>query len=165
MRVHVVLWPGNGLCSLLPDLELPEITDWEQIWRRLKDGWFPSIPALEEFHLTAADLHCKIGGISVENNSCMLHLVANEPNPYLLPETKPPLTDDQCSVLDLLMRRFTDQQIALRLDRSERWVQYRVQEIKAFFEVDDRDGLVKYWNEIREILIRRKIGTFKHTLT
>ncbi len=164
MRVHVILWLGNRLYSLLPDLELPEITHWEQIYRNLNDGWFPCIPELAEYQLTAADLHFKIGGISVENNSCMLHLVVNQPNPYILPKTKPPLTDDQCAVLDLLTRWLTDQQIALRLNRSERWVQYRVKEIKDFFEVDDREGLVQYWNEIREILIRRKIGTFKHTL-
>ncbi len=146
MKTHAVfLLPG--IVVPLPDLDLPEIETHEELDRLIyNEGWNPAYEVMQSLGLNyppealRPKLTSKPDPRDTFSKPWVIVVLKPSPgSPFFHP--LPPLTDHQLAVFKLFAKLKSDQEIADELQRSLRWVKYRIAELKKIFNVHTRAGL------------------------
>jgi len=130
MIVHPVMIIRNNCIGILDDLTFPDGMNTSQYARYIQEEWIMPAGMLEGLNIPDdVKIRCVVSAVNQEENFAYLFLIPTKQTITMGPPC-PEMTQEQIEVLTLIQKGLKIRQIARRLDRSVRWVQYRVAEIK-----------------------------------
>ena len=139
MKAHVILILGRDGLSILPEIDLPDGLGRLELLHYITYEWTLPPGLLDGFYFPPGTrIRHMIHGFSDKDGLPWLLLLPTNPSEVKLTLPPAPLNPDQQAVLDLILKGLNTNQIGWKLQRSRRWVMYRVAEIKAGYHVKTR---------------------------
>jgi DNA-binding CsgD family transcriptional regulator len=137
VRPHLILHPYTII--MLNHLTFPDFENNMAFLKFIMHEWTMPPDMLDGFEIPPeVDVIVRISPIFPQGNYALMFLTFSESHMVKAKPVQLPLTEDQQEVIQLMRRGLTDKQMALRLNRSRRWVQYRLSELKQYYGVETR---------------------------
>jgi DNA-binding CsgD family transcriptional regulator len=144
MILYTILILNSSGFAFLDDQTFPDHWTSQQFSDYMRLKWTPPTGFLDDFEIPPdVTLDKRLTNICPIYNYAYLFLVPSRLGSVTMRSLALPDSPESKKILKLLSQRLTSQQIALRMSRSPRWVEYQIAKLKKFYGVENRAHLIR----------------------